>query len=364
LEVYSKHTFPYPYPKAISVHAARIGMEYPMICFNFGRPNPDGSYSQRTRNRMISVIIHEIGHNYFPMIVNSDERQWTWMDEGLNTFLQYLTEQEFEPGYASRRGPAANIVDYMKGDKDRISPIMTNSESIWQFGANAYGKPATALNILRKSVMGPELFDYAFKEYANRWMFKHPSPADFFRTMEDASAFDLDWFWRGWFYTNEHVDLAITDVKKYSLNYTAPADAGSTIKPTSGVPAEMFDLANLKEGERAEFLASLDDNERALLARGSNNFYQISFENVGGLVMPIFLTFDYADGSSEEVRIPAEIWRMGTSSKVTKVFVREKEITKITLDKDLESADVDTSNNYWPAEEATNRFENFKNRSN
>ncbi len=367
LEVYSKHTFPYPYPKAISVHAARIGMEYPMICFNFGRPKPDGTYSQRTRNGMISVIIHEIGHNYFPMIVNSDERQWTWMDEGLNTFLQYLTEQEFEPGYASRRGPAANIVDYMKGDKDRISPIMTNSESIWQFGSNAYGKPATALNILRKSVMGPELFDHAFKEYANRWMFKHPSPADFFRTMEDASAFDLDWFWRGWFYTNEHVDLAITDVKKYTLNYEAPTDASAakTLKPSTGSPAEKFDLRGLVSERREEFLSSIGERDKELLARGANNFYELSFENVGGLVMPIFLTFDYADGTTEDVRIPAEIWRMGTSTKATKVFVREKEITKITLDKDLESADVDTSNNYWPSEEgAANRFEEFKNRSN
>jgi len=202
LEVYSRHTFDYPYPVAYSVHADRIGMEYPMICFNFGRPDEDGEYSDRTKYGMIGVIIHEIGHNYFPMIVNSDERQWTWMDEGLNTFLQYMTEKEWtdetEKPFPSRRGPAEKIVRYMKGDKSKISPIMTNSESIWQFGSNAYSKPATALNILRETVMGPELFDYAFKVYANRWMFKHPSPADFFRTMEDASAVDLDWFWRGW----------------------------------------------------------------------------------------------------------------------------------------------------------------------
>ena len=218
LETYSKHTFDYPYPVAISTHAAYTGMEYPMICFNFGRPRADGSYSERTKYRMIGVIIHEIGHNYFPMIVNSDERQWTWMDEGLNTFLQYLTECEWERDFPHRRGPAHKIVPYMKGDKNGIVPIMTNSESILQFGNNAYGKPATALNILRETVMGRELFDHAFKVYANRWKFKHPTPADFFRTMEDASGVDLDWFWRGWFYSTDHVDIALKDVSWYKVN--------------------------------------------------------------------------------------------------------------------------------------------------
>ena len=218
LKVYSKHTFDYPYPTAISTHANFTGMEYPMICFNFGRPRPDGTYSERLKYRMIGVIIHEVGHNYFPMIVNSDERQWTWMDEGLNTFLQYITETEWERDFPSRRGPAANIVDYMRGDKNNIVPIMSNSESILQFGNNAYGKPATALNILRETIMGRELFDHAFKEYSNRWKFKHPSPADFFRTMEDASGVDLDWFWRGWFYTTDHVDISIDNVKHYQLN--------------------------------------------------------------------------------------------------------------------------------------------------
>ena len=213
---YSHYTFDYPYPVAWSIDGS-MGMEYPMICFNFGRCEDDGTYSQRTKYGHIGVIIHEVGHNWFPMIVNSDERQWTWMDEGLNTFLQYLTEQQWERDYPSRRGPANKIVDYMKGDKTNISPIMTNSESIFQFGNNAYGKPATALNILRETVMGRELFDYAFKEYSNRWKFKHPSPADFFRTMEDASAVDLDWFWRGWFYTNDHVDLSLNTVKYYMI---------------------------------------------------------------------------------------------------------------------------------------------------
>ena len=209
LKTFSKHTIKYPYPVAISVHAASIGMEYPMICFNFGRPNKNGKYSEATKWGMISVIIHEVGHNFFPMIINSDERQWTWMDEGLTTFVQSLTQREHYSDGPLRRGTAQSIVDYMKGDKEGIRPIMTNSEQILQFGANAYAKPAAALSILRETIMGPELFDYAFKEYSKRWAFKHPDPADFFRTMEDASSIDLDWFWKGWFYTTDHVDVGI-----------------------------------------------------------------------------------------------------------------------------------------------------------
>ena len=222
IKTYSKYTVNYMYPVAISVHSKQIGMEYPMICFNGGRPEADGTYSEGEKYGMWGVIIHEVGHNFFPMIINSDERQWTWMDEGLNTFVQYLTEQEWERNYPSRRGPAYMIADYMRGDVSGISPIMTNSESIKQFGNNAYGKPATALNILRETVMGRELFDYAFKTYCERWALKHPTPADFFRTMEDASAVDLDWFWRGWFYTTDHVDIALTDLKWYELNTQNP----------------------------------------------------------------------------------------------------------------------------------------------
>ena len=233
LETYSKFTFDYPYPVAYSINGKSIGMEYPMICFNGGRTDENGKFTDNVKYRTILVIIHEVGHNYFPMIINSDERQWTWMDEGLNTFLQYQTERAWydETGkpFPSRRGPANLIVPYMKGDKRYISPIMTNSESIFQFGNNAYGKPCTALNVLRETVMGPELFDHAFKVYANRWMFKHPSPADFFRTMEDASAVDLDWFWRGWFYTTDHCDVAITGVKQYKLDFARPEE-GTTQK--------------------------------------------------------------------------------------------------------------------------------------
>ena len=391
LKWYSHYTFPYPYPVAWSIHAASIGMEYPMICFNFGRPEADGTYSQRTKFGMIGVIIHEVGHNYFPMIVNSDERQWTWMDEGLNTFLQYLTEQQWERNYPSRRGEAQNIVGYMGGDKSRISPIMTNSESIWQFGNNAYGKPATALNILRETVMGRELFDYSFKTYSNRWKFKSPEPADFFRSMEDASAVDLDWFWRGWFYTNDHVDISMSDVKWVKLDTQNPEienmamkekrDAGpmnisrirnkEQIKQTRDerdpdikdfyTSYDPLDFNILDKEKYQKYYNGLSDEEKAVLNSGKN-YYEITFENKGGLVMPIILDMKYKDGSNEIMRIPAEIWKL-TNDKVSKVFVTDKEVSEIVLDPFLETADTDRSNNYYPPKQEINRFELFKARS-
>ncbi|MBN2237380.1 MAG: M1 family metallopeptidase [Bacteroidales bacterium] len=389
LRTYSKFTFDYPYPTAISVHTAQQGMEYPMICFNGGRPQKDGTYSERDKYGMIGVIIHEVGHNFFPMIVNSDERQWTWMDEGLNTFLQYLTEQEWERGYPSRNGVAYNIVDYMKGDKKNISPIMTNSESILQFHANAYSKPATALNILRETVMGRELFDFAFKTYAQRWMFKHPTPEDFFRTMEDASAVDLDWFWRGWFYSTDHVDIALKNVQWYRLNTKKPEvefplDENEkyesrdkyisnirnkealtqvhTERDTSTLDFynryNPFAVGLSEKKDYESYLASLSEDEKAVLNSGKN-YYQIDFSNIGGLVMPIILEFTYVDGSREIQYISAEIWKMN-QEQVSKVFVTEKEISQIVLDPNLETADVDRNNNYWPERKEPTRFELFK----
>jgi len=385
LQWYSHYTFPYPYPVAWSINAARIGMEYPMICFNYGRCEEDGTYSKRTKYGMISVIIHEVGHNYFPMIVNSDERQWTWMDEGLTTFLQYLTEVQWERDYPSRRGPAQKIVPYMGGDKSKISPIMTNSESIHQFGNNAYGKPATALNILRETVMGRELFDFAFKEYSNRWMFKHPTPADFFRTMEDASSVDLDWFWRGWFYTNDHVDISIDDVQYFKVNSKKPdPNAGEISDREKGISYirnkeeinktydeedstlrdfyssyDPFKESQMDKEDYDEYIESLSDKEKAVL-NDDLNYYQINLSNKGGLVMPVILEFEYADGSTEVIRIPAEIWKIGTSTNVSKVFAREKEVVSITLDPFLETADTDTSNNSFPPKEDESKFELFE----
>ncbi|MDX8339858.1 M1 family metallopeptidase [Draconibacterium sp. IB214405] len=390
VKTYSKFTFDYPYPIAISVHTDRIGMEYPMICFNGGRPESDGTYSKRTKYGMIGVIIHEVGHNFFPMIVNSDERQWTWMDEGLNTFVQFLTEQEWEPNYPSSRGYPTNIVPYMRGDKKFISPVMTNSESVWSLGSNAYAKPSTALNILRETVMGRELFDYAFKEYAQRWMFKHPTPADFFRTMEDASGVDLDWFWRGWFFTTDHCDISMENVKWYQANTKDPEvekplkkaadeEAGVAITKMRNVEFadetyrvknpeaedfyttyDQYKVTKEDKEEYDKFLKSLSDEEKELLG-ADLNFYQIDFKNIGGLVMPVILKFEFTDGTEDVQYIPAEIWRKN-NEEISKVFMFNKEVTQITLDPYHETADTDLDNNYWPEKKQPTRFELYKSR--
>ena len=388
IKTYSKYTIDYTYPVAISVHSKWIGMEYPMICFNGGRPEPDGTYSEGEKYGMWGVIIHEVGHNFFPMIINSDERQWTWMDEGLNTFVQYLTEQEWERGYPSRRGPAYLIADYMRGDKKTISPIMTNSESIFQFGNNAYGKPATALNILRETIMGRELFDYAFKTYCERWKFKHPTPADFFRTMEDASAVDLDWFWRGWFYGTDNVEISIDDVKWFQVNTQNPDLEKSFLKDQKnksdvhiGVERnkkEIKETINEKDANIDDFYAKRDiykvdaidlkdykdfvaktDPMDLELLNTNKQFYEISFSNNGGLVMPLILEFTFIDDTKEVKRIPAEIWRM-YEDKVSKVFIFDKELKSVRLDPFLETADTDLDNNSWPRELQPSRYQLFK----
>ena len=383
LKVYSKFTIDYPYHKAISVHTKWIGMEYPMICFNGGRPEADGTYSEGTKYGMIGVIIHEVGHNFFPMIINSDERQWTWMDEGLNTFVQYLTEQEWDHDYPSRRGPADKIVPYMSGPKEQIDPIMTNSESILQFGNNAYGKPATALNILRETVMGRELFDYAFKEYSRRWAFKHPTPADLFRTMEDASGVDLDWFWRGWFYSTDHVDIAVKDVQWYQMSsknpdVEKPFEAEKDRKANDHVgrarnevirtmvdevPATRdfynsynpFEVSDADREAYNRYRAGLSEEEAALLDAGYH-FYGVTFENQGGLIMPLVVRFTLEDGTEEVKRIPAEVW-LKNEDEFTKWFNFTQPVVQITLDPFLEMADTDRSDNYWPAMQEPSKFD-------
>ena len=373
---YSKRTFDYPYPVAISVHAASIGMEYPMICFNFGRPDPDGTYTDNKKWGMISVIVHEVGHNFFPMIVNSDERQWTWMDEGLNTFLETLTLQEYYPTMPIRYGTPSTITDYMKGDKQNIRPIMTNSEQIIQFGYNAYAKPSAALMLLRNTIMGPALFDASFKEYAQRWAFKHPTPADFFRTMEDASAVDLDWFWRGWFYSTDYVDVAVDQVKRYRLSNpdvtvesqvnTKKGDIGKgkksketeTATETSLDTYEELTVTDTQDKLYGEFLNRLDDT--AIRRKYSNqNLYEVTFKNQGGLVTPLIIEFTYADGSTDTERIPAEIWRKN-EQEVTKVFAKTKEVVKVTLDPQQETADTNGADNVFPREPEADKFQEFK----
>jgi len=388
LKSYSRMTFDYPYHKAISVHAKNQGMEYPMICWNYGRPDAEGKYSDRTKFGMMSVIIHEVGHNFFPMIVNSDERQWTWMDEGLNTFVQYVAEQDFgkwypdalSPGqsaYPSRRGPAANITRYMGGDQNYIAPIMTKGLNTYQFGNNAYGKPGTALNILRETVMGEELFDYAFREYSKRWMFKHPTPEDFFRTMEDASAVDLDWFWRGWFYTTDYVDIGVKEVKKFYVT-TKPNKIGANMAKRYGIDEK--DLVYFVEEGSDEYTEGMTsenvsekstslkeylmDNfsaaERATM-KEPKYFYSVTFNKPGGLVMPIIVEYTYADGTSKTETYPAQIWRLN-DKEVSKAIASAKEIVSITVDPKLETADVDTSNNSWPREVKQGEFDEFKNK--
>ncbi|PQJ82157.1 M1 family metallopeptidase [Polaribacter glomeratus] len=332
LKTYSKFTFEYPYHKAISVDG-QMGMEYPQICFNPGRPDlADGGYSDKVKYRMIKVTIHEVGHNFFPMIVNSDERQWTWMDEGLNSYMEMQAELDYDKDFPITRGYPKNIVGYMNGDQSLIAPIMTKGDNVYEFGNNAYGKPATALWILRETIMGKELFDHAFKTYSQRWMFKHPSPEDFFRTMEDASGVDLDWFWRGWFYTTDVTDIGVKGVKKF---YTTQGDD--------------------------EVVFTEDASEGLGFSKKHKKYhYEITYNKPGGLVMPIIVEFTYKDGTKERKTYPAQIWRLN-DKEVTKVFSSSKEIENITIDPDLETADVDTTNNNWP-QDKTDKFDQFKNK--
>jgi hypothetical protein len=390
LRSYGNRTVQYPYPVAISCHAtAGGGMEYPMISFNGGRPEADGTYSEAVKAGMIGVIIHEVGHNFFPMIVNTDERQWSWMDEGLNTFCQYLAEQEWDRNFPSRRGEPQNIVPYMKTDKTQQVPIMSSSDNIMAFGPNAYAKPATGLNILRETIMGRELFDYAFKEYARRWAFKSPTPSDFFRTMEDASGVDLDWFWKGWFYGVEPADQDLAEVEWFAADDQDPiakkaaekADAEAKAQTMSNIRNKtdiketvveadptMRDFYNsydkyavtaADKQKSEQYKASLSEDERKMLESGMN-YYVLKVKNKGGLPMPVIIKMDFEDGTSEIVRIPAEIWRLN-DQEVKKTIPTKKKVKKFTLDPFYEIADIDTANNAFPREpEQPTKFQAFK----
>jgi len=398
IKTYSHFTIPFPYPVAQSVEASN-GMEYPMICFNYGRAEKDGTYSEATKYGMLGVIIHEVGHNFFPMIINSDERQWSWMDEGLNSFVEYLTEELWDNKFPVRgKGPAWAIVDYMKLPKDQLEPIMTNSENIVNFGPNAYTKPATGLNMLRETIMGRDLFDYAFKEYARRWAFKHPTPADLFRTMNDASAENLDWFWRGWFYGIDPVDISIDSVKHFTPDLAHPvAKLDTTIMKSidKPMPDGKFPQDVSKEKNRndknihfavdgdtslhdfywkysrgiipydttkyaqhiVQYDQPMDDSTRQLFS--SKQFYELQFSNKGGLVMPIIIEWTYTDGTKEIERIPAQVWRKN-ENHLTKLFIKDKEVKSIKLDPNRETADIDESNNSWPTVTTESKFQVFK----
>lgn len=295
LKIYSSFTFPYPYPVAQSVEASN-GIEFPMICFNFGRADKDGNFTKEDLNKMTGVVIHEVGHNFFPMIVSTDERQWAWMDEGFDTFLEYYAQKAWDPQYPTLRGPAEYIIPFMKEPKDTHEPIMTYPDNALAYGLSSYLKPGTALHMLRETIMGHGRFDTAFKTYARRWAFKNPTPADFFRTMEDASADDLDWFWRGWFFENDPVDISIDTVKFY--------------------------------------------------ASANKYFYQVEMSNKGGTVMPVILQFNFSDGTNEIINIPAQVWRHN-ESKLTKSYMFDKKLVSIKLDPNLETADINGSNNVF-----------------
>ncbi|HVK97880.1 MAG TPA: M1 family metallopeptidase [Flavisolibacter sp.] len=399
IKTYSDFTIPYPYPVAQSVEAAN-GMEYPMICFNYGRTDKDGTYSEATKYGMLGVIIHEVGHNFFPMIINSDERQWTWFDEGLNTFVQFLTEQAWDPKFPSRRGPAYLITDYMRLPKDQLEPIMTNSENIVHFGPNAYAKPATGLNILRETIMGRELFDYAFKQFAKRWAFKHPTPADFFRTMEDASGEDLDWFWRGWFYSTDVADISLDSVKYARPDFTAgipaqlqervvmqkvagpmtnafddistirnrqdsnmdyPTERDSTLQDFYWRYARGLERVDTSTAHRVTIPAAVEPADAVSQQQLNNkHFYELSFSNKGGLVMPIIIEWTFKDGTKEVDRIPAQVWRYNENN-VTKFFMKDKEVAGIRIDPLRETADINEGNNSWGSMPASpSRFQVFK----
>ena len=389
LTTYSKYSIPYPYPVAISVEAAN-GMEYPMICFNPGRAEEDGTYSQRAKEACILVTIHEVGHNYFPMIINSDERQWAWFDEGINSFMQFVAEQEWDNNYPSRGGPPHLITDYMASDRDNLEPIMTNSENIIDYGSNAYDKPATALNILRETIMGRELFDYAFKEYCKTWAFKHPTPSDFFRIMEEASGVDLDWFWRGWFYGIDAVDISLDSIDWFKVDMeNNPVAKTDTFSNKAKKPFRyLTQIRNEEEG--IQFPVAQDSSIRDIYTNyqpwdtqdsistgyytrysevytdeekkeqfSDKNYYQLHFSNKGGLVMPVIIEWTFKDGTTEVETIPVGIWRKN-ESKFKKVFVKDKEVTGIVIDPYRETADIDESNNNWPVKELPSRFEVFK----
>jgi hypothetical protein len=403
IKTYSKFTIPYPYPVAQSIEASN-GMEYPMICFNYGRTEKDGTYSEGTKNGMLGVVIHEVGHNFFPMIINSDERQWSWMDEGLNTFVEYLTEELWDNKFPSGRGPAYKIVDYMKLPKDQLEPIMTNSENIIQFGPNAYSKPCTGLNILRETIMGRENFDYAFKEYARRWAFKHPTPADLFRTMEDASAEDLDWFWRGWFYNTDPVDISLDSVRWANLSTeVSSTPARTTTSTTSQAVAKPLlnafeDISKIRNREDkkitfgtdadvnardfywnyARGLAKVDETpftitnapplidtfttQQKLDIAGGKTLYELTFSNKGGLVMPIIIEWTYEDGTKEIDRIAVNVWRKN-ENKVIKTFMKSKKVASIKLDPMRETADINEKNQSWNVTEEPSKFQLFKGRA-
>ncbi len=383
LEVYTQHTFPFPYPTVNSINGPIYGMEFSMICFNGTRPEKDGTYSKEKKEELIAVIIHEVGHNFFPMIVNSDEREWGWLDEGLNTFLEHLATDLWEKGFKNDRCVPRNLAKYMTGPD--LVPIMTTADSLLKVGGSAYAKPGAGLNLLRDTILGPERFDFAFKVYANRWKFKRPEPADFFRTIADASGRDLDWFWRGWFYSIDPCSIAIDGIHQYILDTgnpeldkpitkkekeervkTVAEIRDANIKTYTELHPELkdfyssYDEFSVLPSEREKFQELLKNLEKEEIDPNilttKRNFYVIDFSNQGGLIMPIPLKIEYTDGTSEQFQIPAEIWRTNPQ-KVSKLLITTKVLKSVQVDPHEELPEIHRDLNFWPRQLVKDHFQ-------
>ncbi len=377
VEVYSDVTgIPYPWPHATAVLGAHPsgGMEYPMISFNSPRPEKDGSYTERTKWSVIRVIIHETGHNWFPMIVNSDERHWMWLDEGFNSFVQGFAERSWKEDPKITTAQPRFAVEYLLSPAHQ--PLMTLPDSLQNVSQNAYFKTSVGLTMLRETILGRPLFDAAFKEYCRRWAFKRAEPADFFRTMEDASGMDLDWFWRGWFFSTSTSDVEVVSVARRALHGGDPAKAGERNKareakqPSSitherdlaaGVPRRIEKFPGLKDfyddfdphaptdkqtDDFQKFLQRLTPEEKAAL-QFDQPVYEVKLKNHGQLPMPLILKLEFDDQSSDIRRYPAEIWRLA-NGELSVLVVAPRPIVAVTADPYNETADTNFTNNRFP----------------
>ena len=281
---------PYPYPVAINVNGIEGGMEYPMIVFCHNRT--DGP-------ALFSVTDHEIGHTWFPMIVGNNERLYAWMDEGFNTFMNYYNWEKKYPGTYNRRGnPTIYIPFALSG---REEPVMTPADRIrGSLSVTAYTKPGLALILLRDRIIGPARFDAAFREYIRRWAYKHPTPADFFRTIEDGVGEDLSWFWRSWFHTTDRLDQAVDSV---------------TVLDSAGVVS------------------------------------RVHLRSASAMPMPVELDLRLEDGTTRHLSLPVEIWYGG--SQYVLLVPGPKRVVGATIDARNQYPDVRRENNSWLAPAAT-----------
>lgn len=378
LDVYGRMTFDYPYPVVQAAFGPNDGMEHTMLAFSRYPPDgPNGTYSRERKRDFLWVLTHEVGHNWFPLIVNSDERAWTWMDEGLTSYLETLATLEWSGDYTTR----PNLPAMLGAEREATGrqPPMTPANAVVDLFPTQYHRPAAALQVLRELVLGRETFDRAFRAYARAWMFKRPTPGDFFRTINQESGADLDWFWRAWFFSTDHVDLSLERVAALRL-VAVPADA-IPAPADATPPANLTVLRNAAEGrrlmvEQVPRLADAYDRipertlagatpsahavvdvQRTLDALGQGGvFYELDIRNRGGVVSPVPIRIDYRDGTSERYVVPVELW-FGDTKRAQHILWRAKSIRSVTLDPDAATGDVDRGNNGGavPVTEATMR---------